>query len=77
MKGVLKYGRKGAGCLSVRRSHWNREVERDNCDRNVDVAKVIKEMESRERARAREERDKIQDGMIIFPYQSPPRRSQM
>lgn len=60
MKGVLKYGRKRAGCLAVRRSHWNRELERDNCDRNVDVAKVIREIESRERARVREKRDKIQ-----------------
>lgn len=54
-----------------------RDGERQLRQRNVDVAKVIKEMESRERARVREERDKIQDGMIIFPYQSLPRRSQM
>lgn len=43
-----------------------RDGERQLRQRNVDVAKVIKGMESRERARVREERDKIQDGMIIY-----------
>lgn len=54
-----------------------RDGERELRQRNVDVAKVIREMESRESARVREKRDKIQDGAIIFPYQSLPRRSQM
>lgn len=75
IKGELKYGSKRAGC--GKEPLEQRDGERQLRQRNVDVAKVIREMEGRDSARVREKRDKIQGGMIIFPYQSPPRRSQM
>lgn len=56
MKEVLKNGSKGAGC--GKEPLEERDGERQLRQRNVYVAKVIREMESRDGARVREKGDK-------------------